>query len=316
MAVAWEPHNLVVGLQIDESIRSSQEDDTEDMVPLTRNMDIQFVPKGGAASPSDNATTLVKHDPTPWANYWNREVCVEKRTRQSQDDYFLSCHHHAPIIYTPKYKLAYLKTPKAASTAFWYFFKKTFPDSKEMIGAHNLPENVFVFTFVRQPFEHKLSAFAEVDLKQGSHIPDHITNQTTFQHVLFKRNHGRERYLAFLDDVWHRRFDLMDVRKPSHAANQLGGPLCTVSVKFIGHLERLTADWDQIQEEAGLPYAVRTTALPVVHADTSAVHIRYAYDEAVPMNELIKEKVCEIYRSEFACLGYTAPPVCKKFGLP
>merc|ERR1719223_2211474 len=83
----------------------------------------------------------------------------------------------------PKHKLAYMKIPKAASTAFWYFFKKHFPDSEE-ISPSKLPNDAYVFTFAREPFEQKLAGFAEVDLKTMAGDEKTLDSSTTFQHVL------------------------------------------------------------------------------------------------------------------------------------
>lgn len=262
-----------------------------------------------------SAEEMAQKHPTPWKSFWSRQVCSEKRDTQKKDDYFLVCHKHAPIVWTPKHKLAYMKVPKAASTAFSYFFKKHFSDAEETTP-DKLPKDAYLFTFVREPFEQKLAGFAEVDLKTQAGKETKLDASTTFQHIVPSKDQGRARFAAFLDDIWHRRFQEADGRKPGHAGSQIGGPLCTHDVDYIGHLEHLTADWDQIQREANLPTALRTKALPVVHADSSEKHQRYKYDESVPLTKELNQTVCQVYRSEFACLGYESPAYCEKFGLP
>jgi len=262
----------------------------------------------------DAAQVLRDMHPTPWKTFWNRAVCTEKRSAQKKDDYFMECPKHSPIIWTPKHKLAYMKVPKAASTAFEYFFKTHFSDA-EVITPEKLPHDVYVFTFVREPFQQKLAGFAEVDLKTFLGKERRLDAKTTFQHVSPNKNSGRDRFAAFLDDIKNRRFDPADKRKPGHAGSQIGGVLCTHYVHYLGHLENLTADWDLIQTEAKLPSAVRTKALPAVHADSSKKHKLYKHDESVPLTKELKHTICELFRSEFACLGYQLPEYCGEYRL-
>jgi len=312
-----------------EDSQELEESDNEiEVMKLHQNLDVRFLPDQGqelAAVVANlsaeglqarySLAEIENKNPTPWKKYWNSKVCVQKRKAQKKSNYFLVCHSHAQIIWTPKHKLAYMKIPKAASTAFWYFFKKHFPDSEE-VSADKLPKDAYVFTFARNIFEQKLAGFAEVDLKTQAGKEKKLDTYTKFQHVKPSKQNGQARFSAFLDDIWLRHFHEADGRKPGHAGNQIGGALCSHKVDYFGHLEHLTTDWDQIQKEANLPKHLRTKALPVVHADTSETHQRYKYDESVSMTKKLKLRVCEIFRSEFACLGYKAPSFCSKFGLP
>jgi len=248
--------------------------------------------------------------PTLWKKYWYRGACAEMRHSQRHASYFLSCHKYADIIWSPKHNLAYMKNPKAASTSFWFFFQQQFSDWKVTT---QLPMGVYLFTFVRDPLKQKLAAFAEVDMKTMLGLEKVLDNTTTFQHVVPTLHRGQDRFMAFLDDIWQHRFHPLDARKPGHAGNQISGPLCTHPVDYFGHLESLSADWDVIQKEAKLPPEMRTKAVPSAHTDTSARYQRYQYDESVPVDDRVRRKVCQVFRSEYACLGYDSPPYCREF---
>jgi len=250
--------------------------------------------------------------PTPWEQYYNRDVCLKHREEDAKSNYFVWCQGGKPIIYSKKYNLAYMKTPKAASTAFFAYFKKMFSDAQQ-IEKEQLPHDAYIFTFVRRPFEQKLSAFAEVDLKQEAHKEYGKSQKTKFQDVPRAVNGGRARFSAFLDDLKYQRFNQNDKRMPMHASSQLAGVLCTTKVNFIGHLERATVDWARIQQEANLPHGMRTKAVPLVHEGEKP---SYEYDEHVQLNAELEDKICDMYRSDFACLGFTSPEHCRKYGLP
>jgi len=316
------PHRVT-----DEDFNVLEEDEI-DVMSFHQNLGIRFLPDNGkeVVTALSNLSAqglhmrytleeIEKESTTPWRHYWNSEACVKKRKVQKESPYFLFCHGHAPMIWTPKHKLAYMKTPKVASTAFWYFFRTHFPDSEEILP-ENLPKDVYVFTFVRDVFEQKLAGFAEVDLKQLSGAETKLDRFTTFQHVLPKVRNNRARFNAFLQDIWLQRFHPEDGRKPGHAGSQIGGALCSHKLDYIGHLEHLTGDWDRIQAHANLPMHLRTKALPIVHADTSENRPSYRRDESIVLTKKLKLRICKIYRSEFACLGYKAPSICSKFGVP
>jgi len=252
------------------------------------------------------------YESTPWEKYFNRDVCLKHREQDAKSSYFVWCQDNKPIIYSRKYNFAYMKTPKAASTAFFAYFKKMFGDAKE-IEHEQLPDDAYVFTFVRRPLEQKLSAFAEVDLKQEAHKEYGNNQKTKFQDVERGLDAGRARFSAFLDDLKERRFSPLDKRMPMHAASQIAGVLCTRKVDFIGHLERATVDWARIQKDANLPQEKRTKVVPIVHEGEKQI---YEYDEHVKLNTMLEDKICSMYQSDFACLGYTAPQHCQKFGLP
>lgn len=286
-------------------------EDGEDLLP---DDDIRFLPRQPFFHSRTHEQTSLR--PTPWKMYWEKEQCELARRRLKADPYFMNCQNHAPIIYSPKFKVAYMKTPKVASTAFFTFFNQTFPDAISTIGGADVPDDVYVFTFVRHPIEHKKAGYAEVNLKANRFSRDRLTNLTTFQDVPQSRHHGHERFKAFLDDIWFRRFDIMDVRKPGHAGNQLKGISCSHDVNYIGHLETLTADWDRIQEEAKIPKKMRTTAIPAQHAETAQLEPDYAFNEDMHVGNHLKDIVCKMFSSEWACLGYDVPQVCLgKYGL-
>lgn len=250
---------------------------------------------------SENQTQILTlMEPTPWKRYYSRAACHDSRKKDLDQKYFVWCASGSPIIYSTKYKFGYMKVAKAASTAIFAYFTSQFPDAKE-VSKEDLPEDAYVFTFVRKPFEQKLSGYAEVELKETRFSRYGASQKTLFQDVPRELDHGRKRFTTFLDDLELRRFDAKDKRKPSHANTQVAGIMCTHMVNFVGHLEHVTADWAHIQEEAKLPMQLRTKAIPIVHDGTDSQYLR---DERVPLDRSLEKRLCNMFRSDFVCLGY------------
>lgn len=244
--------------------------------------------------------SLGNRAPTPWRQYYDRPACYDARKKDLSGDYFMWCAHNTSTVYSEKYKFGYMKTPKAASTAFYAYFMSQFPDSRE-IGPLEIPKDAYLFTFVRDPFEQKLAGYAEVELKNSENRTYGATQKTLFQNVSRKIDHGRERFRTFLDDIEFQRFDIHDLRKPSHARSQIAGIMCSHMVDFVGHLDNVAIDWDRIQEEAKLPMTLRTRAVPTVHEGEKS---QYLIDEHLPLNDSLQKRLCNMYAADFACLGY------------
>lgn len=284
-----------------------------DEAEVPRSLDITFLPlRQGRAVRTRGAL-----QPTDWRTYFDSPSCVKEQSHALNQDNFMQCTTSAPIIYSKKMKFAYLKTPKVASTAFFEYFRQQFPDSVELsVGDMFLPADTFIFTFVRNPFHQKLAGYAEIDLKQEEATWKERKNaRTRFQRWDRKKNRGQDRFLKFLEDIEKHRFREHDDWAPLHARAQVAAVLCTHQVQFIGHLERLERDWAEIQELAKIPLSMRTEAVPSFHASETEREKVYRADENVPLSHEIKTKICQLFPSDFVCLGYEMPLPCVEAGL-
>lgn len=252
--------------------------------------------------------------PTPWENAWFSDACKRRRKIQNRSKYYIFCQPNVPLLYSPSLKIAYMKTPKAASTSFAEHFLTKFNDTVMGTARElDLPEDTFVFTFVRNPMAQKLAAYAEIDIVYQEKLFPHRkpSMHTTFQWVDRHANEGRSRFVAFLNDIRMKRFGQARPSNwsPSHFRSQLAAPVCGGKIDFIGHLEHLEADWRAVQMLAKIPEHLRTQAIRVDHtADQSE---DYTADEKIDLGASEKRQLCDLFKADFICLGYEAPPECK-----
>lgn len=232
-----------------------------------------------------------------------------------------------PILHSPSARLAYLKTPKSASLAIQALFQQQFSDYRWADAHEVLPNGTFTFTFVREPLRRALSAYAEIDVAYALRAPPEKQNamHTVFQHVS-RRDSSKEepRLLAFLDDLIDHRFggDDREHWMPTHAYAQVNF-LCNHRVDFVGHLENQAADWDAMQALARIPPSQRSQ-FPHAH-DSSVLKANSsnasasvcnracqlkAQDQHVAQTPQVLQRLCDIYASDFVCLGYLMPPFC------
>lgn len=260
--------------------------------------------------------------PTPWMTTLQKISCTKSRGDDLNTNNFIYCAKHRTMIYSPSLKLAYIKTGKAASTAFFTYFRNAFVDAEVVDTADpdwldQMPQTVFFFTFVREPVSKQLASYAEVD---AIHYPNEKDSSTfansTFHSVSRNKNGGTTRYLRFLHDLVEGRFgykpdDVAEDSSVRHASSQLAST-CTHGLHFIGHLENIEVDWATIQELAGVPLENRSVAIPKVHDGEAETHRLYAQDEGVKPSDLVLLRMCRVYRADFDCLGYPMPEVCMK----
>jgi len=260
-----------------------------------------------------SVTTQAQRMPTPWRESYFTEKCQQRRKQESLSHYFIFCQPNVPVLYSPSLKIAYMKTPKAASTSFAEHFLTRYSDT--VMGTMqelNLPNDTFVFTFVRDPMAQKLAAYAEIDVVYQENLFAHrkVAMHTTFQWVDRQNNDGRSRFVAFLDDIRMKRFGKAFPTNwsPSHFRSQLAAPFCSDRLNFIGHLEHLETDWQAIQALANVPEQMRTEAIRVDHAGNQSAN--YRADEKLALGSSEKMQLCDLFKSDFLCLGYQVPPEC------
>lgn len=274
---------------------------------------ISFVPE----DPTSTGDSLQR--PTKWKKFFHSKGCSVLRRLETKRPSMLYCQSSVPTIYIPSLKMAYIKTPKAASTAFCSFFKTQFPDAVEgFLDSMDIPDNVFVFTFVREPMSQKLAAYAEIDVIYQENLYPKQPNETncTFPFVDRERNGGRSRFQAFLYDLQENRFGKgsRENWRPMHGRSQISSVICATRrpFDFIGHVEHLEADWKAVQRKAKVPKQLRTKAIPVTHSDNADKFVHYWQDEHIALTHHEEKLVCETFPSDFACLGYEVPPACQK----
>ena len=233
-----------------------------------------------------------------------------------------------PVLYSAAKRLAYVKTPKSASLAIQDLFQKQFPDYRWTEAHEKLPNDTFVFTFVREPLKRALSAYAEIDVAYALRATPEVRNsmRTVFHHV--RRQSGERevpRVLAFIDDLIDHRFGGEDREHwmPTHAYSQLNF-MCQHRLDFIGHLENQASDWEAMQGLAGIPQSQRT---PFPHAHDSSVLKTNASnasatpvcnracqfkaaDQKTPQTPPLQQRLCDVFASDFICLGYEMPRAC------
>lgn len=283
----------------------------QDNRPFARMLTLR-VEKASSRSPRGaNASK-----PTEWDHFLKAPACTSALWNDKMEGGLHQC-GHAAITYSPSMKFAYLKTAPVAASAFEKMMRDTFEDAVST-SWHHLPEGTFLFTFVQDPAEHKLTGFAEVDAIRRRYVRMSGEN-TTFQRVPVSNHAGEDRYMAFLDDLVEGRFNSTqkDQWQATHASSQMR-PFCDKlgvngigwRLDFIGHIENLEADWRKIQILALIPHHLRT----YLSVDTYDVDRDYRRDfhlsRTIQRSSAVMRRMCTVFKSDFACLGYTIPSEC------
>lgn len=234
-----------------------------------------------------------------------------------------------PVLFSPKANMAYVKTPKGASLAIQDLFQRQFPDYRWADAHEELPSDTLVFTFVREPLKRAMSAYAEIDVAYALRAsPEAKSAMRTAFDKVNRKSGAREtpRVLAFLDDLMDHRFggDDREHWMPTHAYSQLNF-MCNHRIDFIGQLENQAADWEAIQKLGRIPPSQRT---PFPHAHDSSVlktnatntsvavcnracQLKAA-DQHAPMTPPLLQRLCDVFASDFVCLGYPMPSACQR----
>lgn len=258
-----------------------------------------------------NATVRDLAKATRWKPFLERPACknlVEDILHSSNPLY---CRSHAKITWSKANKFAYMRTPKAADISIMRHFYAQFPDAREL-GDDTLPEDVFLFTFVRDPFHHALAGYETIDrhlsvIEKERSLPP----QYSFRQI--PQSSANERFESFLFELEQGSFfGTSSLGQIDHkaAANQVAGIICQAAAKninFIGHLESIETDWLIIQHLAKLPMHLRTTAIEVVHLSKS----KQANLHADALSPAVYARYCPIYRADYKCLGYAQPMACR-----
>ena len=275
-----------------------------------------LLPDAGPAEPAGPVTTWRKYFESPaCAAQLLREQAIMRSARRTLGFY---CKRR-PLLYSQSQKLAYLKTPKAASISIQELFQRQFVDSRWVTTQEVLPDDVLVFTFTREPVSRVIAAYAEIDVAYArkATLETRAMMNTTFHRLAAnKPEQSERRFLAFLDDLTSHRFggDDREHWAPTHAYPQLNFA-CKLKVHYIGHLENQDNDWQEIQKLVGVPFSEQTR-IPHSHEGTkeecSKVHACFfkEADKNVTRTPRMLQLLCDTYGADFACLGYPRPQEC------
>jgi hypothetical protein len=231
-------------------------------------------------------------------------------------------------VYSNTAGLAYFKTAKAGSVSFQNYFTERYNDSSCTLVKHcsgttlplgRLPDknDIFGFTFVRDPLERALAGYAEVDAvhsraKGQTERDEEIRAAgTTYTHVPRKHGtHGTSRFLAYLDDLANNRLPQWKTGHSCPQSDFLRTEEHAARYGFIGRLEDLDKDWKVMQQLAGVAPEKRTTA-ETVPRDHQGKNHDYVLDEATQRSGEVLRRVCHLYEADYACFGYDRPAQCR-----
>lgn len=214
-------------------------------------------------------------------------------------------------------QMAYLETGKAASESMEAYMTALFDDVEKvptnLPSGTTLPDGTFAWTFVRDPLERALSAYAETDAVtrrlDGANEHQHaVSADVRYVDVPASVDNGAARFIAYLDDIAANRVPL--AWRPQHSRpvadylREQPGRL-----KFVGKLESLERDWPALQKHANLKSFQKTALPPWIPA---AVKPAYDKAKAVPRSDEVLQKVCEVYAADYACFDYARPAACQK----
>lgn len=233
--------------------------------------------------------------------------------------------HGGGLVVSFSHKLIYIPNMKVASQMFKGVMEERFDGEvinqnylRKALREHNHSINdYYVFTFVRDPLKHFISAYSEVDrrltkvwLRKPAYAPKGF--------IAIQRNasYEPERALAALEEIRsgeHRGLT------PSHMYSQfwkinrcLTRNKMPLVINFIGKIENLVDEWKKIEKHLG----VQSKELRFSHSGTHIYKKHAQSVELVPNdpqhpNVALVQKICEYYSLDYECFDYTLPAVCK-----
>lgn len=223
------------------------------------------------------------------------------------------------LIVSAKFKVIYVPNMKVASQTFRTVMEQRF--SGELINQNGLRKflmkhkhelkDYFVFTFVRNPLSHFLSAYSEVD-KRASQASN--TGKTARRGFLkLKRNTTNEpiRALEALENVQSGQFQGLT---SSHLYTQFWKVSRCISVSkvplvfnYIGKIENATKDWRVIEDILRVPH------VPLKKVHTVSTPFK-THSKKIDLNaaqyQPLLGRICDYYRADFDCFDYELPVQC------
>ena len=233
--------------------------------------------------------------------------------------------HGGGLVVSFSHKIIYIPNMKVASQMFKGVMETRFGAEvinqnylRKALTLHNHSLNdYFVFTFVRDPIKHFISAYSEVDrrltkvwLRKPAYAPKGF--------IAIKRNASNEpaRALAALEEV---RSGVERGLTPSHMYSQfwkvnrcLTRNKMPLIMNFIGHIEDLVEEWKKVESHIGVEHEPLTFSHSGTHIyKKHAQSIELKINDPEHANVALVRKICEYYRLDYACFDYPFPAVCK-----
>ena len=206
------------------------------------------------------------------------------------------------------------------------------------------------FTLVREPYARVMSAYAEIDSKCEEHGLYGLPRLPAFEprdsnggvrppFLDIERGTEPRRFLVFLDDLFAGRIPQVCGPAHAHVQTQTVCSLPRSAVLTVGRVENFTEHLHAIRwldpsvakAAAVTPSAARVhrrrrlrPARPEVQqgsssrsssrakAHTSRRSVVKRLDRVIEVeaNDAIMRRICALYASDYACLGYTLPAPC------
>lgn len=214
------------------------------------------------------------------------------------------------------HRAIYIPVMKGASQLFQLVFKRRLKGKRIVdktlllyLKSHGLTlQDMFIFTFVRNPFKIFHSGYQEVN----KYAERNRTKKATFHLKENRIENEPARALEALHEVQNGVFGGLI---PAHMYSQLwkisrctGREKTPLDYSFIGRIENLDEDWKYVESRLNITHE----ELPVYHSSSnlpkSPKVAKLSYDPVskAPISkwaELTKQ-VCSYYQSDFDCFGY------------
>mmetsp|Transcript_15719 Transcript_15719/g.20675 ORF Transcript_15719/g.20675 Transcript_15719/m.20675 type:complete len:417 (-) Transcript_15719:71-1321(-) len=232
--------------------------------------------------------------------------------------------HGGGLIISKKFKLIYIPNMKAASQMFKQTLETRF--EAEKINQHNLGdflqenndllEDYLVFTFVRDPLSHFLSAYAEVD-KQKMKKAKRMNHTWGYLNIPRNLTHEPARSIRLINDIRNGTFWGFTA---SHLYSQfwkttrcLTDNHLPLLPNFVGRIENLEQDWQAVEDYLKVGHVPLEKKHYYSHPAKKHAKMLdlYSTTDGSKYDVLVKE-ICHFYKADYECFGYELPKSCQE----
>eukprot|EP00924_Labyrinthula_sp_SR-Ha-C_P009193 snap_masked-scaffold_2-processed-gene-15.16-mRNA-1 protein AED:1.00 eAED:1.00 QI:0/0/0/0/1/1/2/0/423 len=259
-------------------------------------------------------------------------------SRTEENSHWYDSEQGGGLVVSFSMKLIYIPNMKVASQTFKHLMENNF--NATIINQDSLRrelsrrgENIFmytVFTFVRDPLTHFLSAYAEVDRrlsltygvsqkKVDEYFGKNSDTDFNFLSIPRKLEYEPNRALQTLSDIRKGYFlEKKEVEKNKYSVSHLYSQFwkttrCLskqrypLNIDFIGRIENIQEDFDNLLTLIGH----EQLSLKVTHNENHKArkHAKSIDLNTVKNKHLVK-KLCEHYAVDFQCFHYDFPEFC------
>lgn len=213
------------------------------------------------------------------------------------------------VLASKAYKIGYVRVGKCASKQIKTTLSTHLNDLKQY-ALHDVPEDWFLFTFIRSPLTLSVSAYAEIE----GYIEGKIQSSSLSKRLTYWKlpRDNPARFPLFLDELFKGRFgaNSADHFYPAHAY-PITVTLTSVMerLNFIGKLEEMEEDWKTIALlRQDLPSSLRGLAgLLPRERNRKSNRFKVEAKEGVVLSDNVLCKIVRYYASDFSCFNYSFP---------